>query len=158
MSVTLSKSGPGLRGLSLSLKQIRKSEVLVGIPAQNTLRSNEPINNASLLFVLSKGSDLAGIPPAPVLEPSIVANKELIAPLLAAAAQAVFAKDPHRAQMELERAGTVAANGAKRWFVDPRNNWPPNAPYTIRKKGSDKRNIDTGSMRRAITSVVIQGK
>ena len=154
MSVTLAKSGPGSAPLKALLDNIRRSDVLVGIPANETLRKGDLINNASLLFVLSKGSPLNNIPPAPVLEPSIEANQKLITPHLAAAADAVLDQNPNGALLELQRAGTVAANGAKRWFTDPRNNWPPNAPSTIARKGSDRRNVDTGALRRAITSVV----
>ncbi len=156
MAVTASKSGPGFAGLLLSLKELKKSEVYVGIPADKTLRKGDEMNNASILFILSKGSELANIPPRPVLEPSVEANQKLITPHLAKAAQAVMEKDSEKASMELARAGTIAANGAKRWFTDPRNNWPPNAESTIAAKGSDRPMIDTGQMRRAITYVVTQ--
>ena len=156
MPVTSTKSGPGFAGLLLSLKELKKSEVYVGIPADKTMRKGDAINNASLLFVLSKGSEIANIPPRPVLEPSVEANQKLITPHLAKAAQGVMENDNSKASAELARAGTVASNGAKRWFTDPRNQWPPNAESTIKSKGSDKPMIDTGQMRRSITYVVMQ--
>ena len=154
MGVTVKKSGPGLAPLALSLEQLRHAEVLVGIPQSTTQRQNEPLNNASLMYILTHGSPLRNIPATPILEPSIELNKKLITPHLEAAAKATIDKDPTRAQQELELAGVVAANGAKRYFTDPTNGWPPNKPSTIARKGSDRRNIDTGALRRSVTWVV----
>ena len=154
--VTIKKSGPGLAQLKKDLERISKSEVLVGIPASAATRKKGPINNASLMFVFSKGSPLKKIPARPWIELAVKANKELITPHLGAAAKAVLDKNPVRAERELKLAGTVAANAAKRWATDPRNGWAPNAPSTIRRKGSDRPGIDTGQLRRAITAVVRQ--
>ena len=154
--VTVKKSGPGFLQLRRDLARISKSEVLVGIPADKTQRKKGPINNASLMFVFSKGSPLKKIPARPWLEPAIKLNKDLISPHLGAAAKAVLNHDPVRAERELRLAGPVAANAAKRWPTDPRNGWKPNAPATIRRKGSDRPGVDTGQLRRSITSVVRQ--
>lgn len=153
-SVTVRKSGPGLAQLAQDIRRIKASEVLVGIPADKTQRKGDAINNASLLFIHTNGSPLQHIPARPVLEPSIVANQALISQHLGAAAQAVLDRRPDRADQELRRTGTIAANGAKRWFTDARNAWAPNAPSTINRKGSDKPLIDTGALRRAITYVI----
>ena len=154
--VTIKKSGPGPAQLKKDLERISKSEVLVGIPASAATRKNGPINNASLLFILSKGSPLKKIPATPILEPAIVKGKTLITPHLGAAAKAVLDKNPLKAERELKLAGTVAVNAVKRYFTDPANGWPPNAPSTIKRKGSDRRNIDTGSLRRSLTYVLRQ--
>jgi hypothetical protein len=154
MPVSVQRSGPGIAGLAKALERIRNSDVLVGIPAEKSPRKTGPINSASLLFIHSKGSPLQGIPARPVLEPTIEANKQIITPHLEAAARAVMEQNPQNAERELKLAGTIAANSAKKWFTDPRNNWAPNAPSTIKRKGSDKPLIDTGQLRRSITSVV----
>jgi len=152
--VTVTKSGPGLAQLVKDLNRITHSEVLVGIPAEKTMRKKDPINNASLMFVLSKGSPARKIPPTPILEPAIERNRELIAPHLAASAKAVTEGRPDEAERELERAGFVASNAAKKFFTDPANGWPPNAPSTIARKGFDRRNINTSQLRRSIVHVV----
>jgi hypothetical protein len=54
----------------------------------------------------------------------------------------------------MKRAGMEAVNRVKSFFTDPRNNWPRNAPSTIRRKGSSRRNIDTGALRDAMTYVL----
>lgn len=153
MPAKLTKSGPGLASLNLSLRQVQKAEVLVGIPATATLRTGDSINNASLLFLLTHGSPLQNLPATPILEPSIILSQKLFLPHMEAAAKATLDKNPELAEQELNKAGTVAANGAKRYFTEG-NNWPPNKPATIRKKGSDKRNIDKGALRRSITHVL----
>jgi cell pole-organizing protein PopZ len=158
-AVTVSKSGPGLADLAQRIRQVKASEVYVGIPAEKTQRKGDAVNNAELLFIHSNGSPLRGIPARPVLEPSIVANQALISQHLGAAAQAVFSSKPEQAERELAKTGTLASNGAKRWFTDPRNAWAPNTPATIAAKSkngkvSDKPLIDTGSLRRAITYVI----
>ena len=96
------------------------------------------------------------IPPRPVLEPAINApdNKANIAAELKLAAQGVLEGRPADATQHLSKAGQVGSNAAKRWFTDPRNGWPANAPSTIKAKGSDRPMIDTGELRRAITHVV----
>jgi hypothetical protein len=154
--VTVKKSGPGLTQLKADLARINRSEVLVGIPASAATRKKGPINNASLLFILSKGSPLKKIPATPILEPAIAKGKALITPHLGAAAKAVLDHNPLKAERELKLAGTVAVNAAKRYFTDPANGWPPNAPSTIKRKGVDRRNIDSGSLRRALTWVLRQ--
>jgi hypothetical protein len=152
--VTVAKSGPGLAHIAEDLKRLQASDVLVGIPAPKAQRRGQPVNNAELLFIHSHGSQLRNIPARPVLEPAIEASVKVITPHLAEAAKNVMDQRPAQAEVNLQRAGTAASNAARRWFVDPRNGWAPNAPSTIKRKGSDKPLIDTASMRRAITFVV----
>ncbi|HXS93031.1 MAG TPA: hypothetical protein VN736_00410 [Candidatus Limnocylindrales bacterium] len=156
MAAKVTKKGPGLVAIAHDLKRLEKSEVLVGIPANKTLRKGGKINNASLLFILSKGSPINHIPPRPVLEPSIEENKKIIAPHLGAAAKAILDKRPDQAQRELELAGTLASDAAKRYITS--GELAPNAPSTIARKGSDQPLIDTGALRRSITFVVREEK
>lgn len=126
---------------------------------QPQLDSGIPYSKAYQLWLHEHGSPLWKIPPRPVLEPAIENAKAAIAKHLKLASQLHMAgKDP---TPELHKAGQVGADAAKAWFVDPRNNWPPNAPETIKQKikehsiGTDTHPmIDTGSMRNAITYVV----
>lgn len=152
MGVTVQRGGPGFSRIRRDIERLKKSDVLVGIPQATTQRKDEPINNSSLLFILSNGSPLRGIPATPILEPAVEKSKALITPQLAAAGKALIENKPRDAEKALGRAGTIAVNAAKRMFTD--NDWPANAPSTIRQKGSDRRNLDTGALRRAITSVV----
>lgn len=158
--VTITRRGPGAANLDAALVDLEHSEVLVGIPQARNSRPGEPIGNAALLYVLSKGSPLRGIPATPVIEPAIAAdgNRQIISAELKDAAKALLERNANQASTSLRRAGTAGANAAKAWFTDPRNNWPPNKPSTIRRKKSDRRNIDTGALRRAMTFVVRQAQ
>jgi hypothetical protein len=153
-NITIMKSGPGFAKLKADMNRVRRSDVLVGIPADKTQRQNEPITNASLLFIHTNGSPIRNIPKRPVLEPAINANRKIIGAQLKLAADALIAGKPSLAERELAKAGIIATNAAKRWFFDPANNWPPLKPETIARKKSSQPLIDTGSMRRAIVYIV----
>jgi hypothetical protein len=185
-TITVTKVRPGMKALANSLELLTRKRVLVGIPATNAMERKRqlmslaqtmtgkrrrrtehmavvsPINNAELLYILSNGSPLKHIPPAPVIEPALTdkQNQAKILPELKAAAQAAMQPKPNPALVErqLKLAGIVAENACKEWFTNPRNNWPPNAPSTIKAKGSSRRNIDTSALRQALTSVVVDSK
>lgn len=147
--------------LHARLEMLAKSDVLVGIPqAKNSRRGHgagNRIGNAELLYIHTNGSPIRGIPARPVIEPAIQAsgNKEPIQLELKLAAIAIMSHgDPAEAFQHLSKAGMIGVNAARQWFFDPRNNWAPNAPSTIRRKGSSQPLIDTGSLRAAITYVV----
>jgi len=75
-------------------------------------------------------------------------------PELAAAVRAALDGDAAEHARRLKRAGLAGQNAARGWFTNPANNWAPNTPGTIRRKGSSQPGIDTGAMRAAITFVV----
>ena len=118
---------------------------------QKNIDSGMKYSAAHSLYIQSHGSPLWQIPPRPVLEPAIKANKNPIAKHLK---EAALAKNPQAAENEMHKAGMIAENAAKAWFENPANKWPPNSPKTIRKKGSDMPMIDTGEMRKSITHVI----
>jgi len=112
--------------------------------------------NAELLFIFSKGSPLRKQKARPVLEPAVEAdgNRQAIGRELAGAAKASIIGDRAKALKQTKRAALAGQNAARRWFTDPRNNWAPNTPSTIKAKGSARPGIDTGAMRAAIIGVV----
>lgn len=111
-----------------------------------------PYSAAYELFLHEHGSPLWQIPPRPVLEPAISHSKDLIAKQLRQAVLAALnGQDPTQ---ELQKAGQLGVNAAKDWFTNPLNQWPANAPSTIKQKGSDRPNVDTGNLRNSITFVV----
>lgn len=113
---------------------------------------------ATALYLQTYGSPLYQIPPRPIIEPAIEAkdNREAITRNFKMAAQASLDGKPGVAMTYLRLAGLEAQNRVRAWFTDPRNNWPPNAPSTIKRKGSDRPLIDTGQLRRSITYVVAE--
>ena len=106
------------------------------------------------LYIHSHGSALMNTPPRPVIEPAIEANIEPINDMLAKAMKQYLMTG---SVAGLKKVGMFASAQCKNWFEDSRNNWAPNSPYTIRKKGSDKPLVDTAAMRNAITYVVDTG-
>lgn len=170
-TVKVTRSGtPGqtTKGLADAIQRLRRSEVYVGIPADATLRKDDQINNASLMYIHTHGSPLNNIPARPVVEPGIMAAKDLIVPELGRAARALIssvdwgtgkgnaAPDADAAEKHLNRAGMIAANAVKRYFTE--GDLEPNAPSTIREKGSDRPLIDTGELRRSVTYIVKEDK
>lgn len=113
------------------------------------------------LYLHTRGSAIWHIPPRPVIEPAIEAtgNKERLETLLHQALAAALDGEEEKAKRFYKLAGMEAQNIVRAWFTDPRNNWAPNAPSTIRAKGSSRPNIEFGEMRKAITYVTqIGGK
>lgn len=112
------------------------------------------------LYIHSKGSPLWQIPPRPLVEPAIEAkgNIEPIQDALKEAATAALKGKPEEAKRAMRMAGMLAQNAVRAWFTDPRNNWAPNAPSTIKRKGSNRPLIDLGEMRKAVTYVLDEGQ
>lgn len=175
MKLGLTIGGTGTAKVHAGLRALNGSDALVGIPEakaprwkrlttltkggkarRTSLRVQQPINNAQLLFIHTNGSPVRGIPARPVIEPAIAQpdTAAQIAKQLAKAAVAALDGDIAGLRAGLDRAGTIGEAASKQWFTNPKNNWAPNTPGTIARKGSDKPLIDTGAMRRAITHVV----
>jgi hypothetical protein len=177
-----------------ALEEISKSQVYVGIPAEQQgrlyrkrLRTGGEVTNPQIAFLMthgvraramreameqdiekhsyraalgmylhSHGSPLWQIPPRPIIEPAIEAedNKEKIAEELSKAATALLDGKKGEAKTHLKEAGTLGRDAAIRWFDDPRNNWPPNAPSTKERKGSEHPLVDTGQLKASLSYVV----
>lgn len=146
----------GLAGLTARLSQLTHMAVLVGIPSEKSGREGESkaINNAELMYIHTHGSPVRNIPPRPVIEPAIEANRTQIMAQYSKAAHAAAAGNNSELNSALIRTGLAGQNAARAWFTDPRNGWPLNAPSTIARKGSSRPLIDTGTLRKSITYVV----
>lgn len=106
------------------------------------------------LYISSKGSPLHRIPPRPIIEPAIENSKQQIGEMLKKPMQKALDGDKQGAIEALEKVGMQGQNIVRAWFTNPKNNWAPNSPETIKLKGSDKPLIDTGELRKSITYVV----
>lgn len=164
-----------------AFKSLSKKNLLVGIPEsradrapffQKELLAAKPnskrylraaagllaneINNAQLLYIHTNGSPLRGIPARVVIEAAIAdpENKEMILAQFRAAQEFVLDGNESEAIRSLNKAGQVAVSLCKQWFTNPNNGWAPNAPATIRRKGSARPLIDTGALRRALTYIL----
>lgn len=106
------------------------------------------------LHLMRSGSPAWKIPPRPIIEPAIEDSKEVLGGMMQSALSAFLSLDMEKGERRLKAAGMKAQNVTRAWFLNPKNNWAPNSPITIFKKGSDRPLIDTGELRKSITYVV----
>lgn len=154
-TLTINDKMPALlKAMSLLVQ----SEVLVGIPAQTTERSDgEPINNATLGYIHENGAPAAGIPARPFLVPGVAAAEEDVADQLAKGATAALAGDKTGIDQRLHAAGLIATSSVKNGInagIDPAL-----ADATIaarQRKGRTRTTplVDTGAFRESIKYVV----
>ena len=116
---------------------------------------DKPYSEAYKLYVHEHGSPLWHSPPRPVLEPAIDNSKDQIAELMKDAVN--VAMEGGNISPSLNEVGLQGQNIARAWFTNPDNKWSPNAPSTIKAKGSEKPLIDEGSLRQSITYVIKDG-
>lgn len=110
--------------------------------------------NLFRLYVLKHGSPLWHSPPRPVLLPALKAHQNEIAEEYKNVFKAALEGSDAALHRAIVRTGLRAQNACRDWFLDPRNNWAPNAESTKRQKKSDRPLIDTGSLRTSIVYVV----
>jgi hypothetical protein len=154
---TVSSTDAGLKAIHEAIAELKRHEVLIGIPEDTSGRKNEkgtPVNNADLLFIHTNGSPARGIPARPVLEPAIKNDSERVAEMLKKAIDAAVDGNKAGVLPALEKAGMFGESIVKKWFTNPSNGWAANTPETKKRKGSARPLIDTGEMRKSITHVV----
>lgn len=173
-----------LKRILEALKKLSEDELLVGVSADTAGSGRgEDINNAELAFIHTNGVRSAGmkaetdkaveegtpyplalqayikehgspayrVPPRPFLEPGIEKHLDLVESGMKAALQDVLNGGDGKAQRE--RLGATMAAKVQAYFQED-NGWPPNAPSTIKKKGSAQPLVDTGALRQSITYII----
>ncbi|MBD8181677.1 hypothetical protein IFU25_08170 [Pantoea agglomerans] len=140
-----------------ALKTLANKDVLVGIPESKDERDDGDIGNAAIGYINENGSPAQNIPPRPHLKPGVRSVEQDFMPHLKSAARKALEGDAEGAVTSLDRAGTVAANGVKRYITI--TGFTPLADATIanrlrRGRTGNKPLIDTGEYRRSITHVV----
>ena len=106
------------------------------------------------MYMHEHGSPIWQIPPRPIIQPAIEYDKEVLSEILGKALKSTLDGNFEEAEMYLNQAGLEGQAVSQDWFTNPLNGWVPNSPVTIEAKGSDRPNIDTGELRKAITYVV----
>ena len=175
-----------LKRILEALKKLSEDELLVGVSADTAGSGRgEDINNAELAYIHTNGVRAAGmkaetdkaveegtpyplalqayikehgspayrVPPRPFLEPGIEKHLNLVESGMKAALLDVLDGGDGRAQRE--RLGATMAAKVQAYFQED-NGWPPNAPSTIKKKGSAQPLVDTGALRQSITYIIRQ--
>jgi len=123
---------------------------------KDKMGEGKPFGKAYKMYIREKGSPLFRVPLRPIIEPALSdsINQQRIIAGLTDAAKAALDGDELKCKQKLKITGMRAQNIVRAWFTDPKNNWAPNTPYTIAKKGSSRPLIDTAELRKSITYVV----
>lgn len=142
------------------LKKLSGKDVLVGVPQEKTGREvakdlgtrKSMVTNAELMFIHTNGSELLNIPKRPTIEPTIEQNQEAIARKIKKIVLDLLSSSNDNSDAELEKIGLWIVNKVRAKFGS--DELAPNAPSTIRTKGSDRPLIDTGQLRNSVTYVI----
>ena len=130
-----------------SINELVGKQVLIGIPDKTTSREQEiegAMTNATLGYIHEHGSPKANIPARPFLVPGVQEQEEKALSFMVKAAQATMRGDPKKADAQLNNAGIVAMNGARRKINY--GDFEPLKPSTIRNR---HRSRNTKSMRQS---------
>lgn len=152
--------GPGAKAALAQLKALNGLGVKVGILGtsgvhKSTLddaRSPEPMTVASIAAVHEFGAPKARIPERSFLRAAIDESRELLERTAKNVAGSV-ARGTLTANQAAARLGLVAQARVQRKIVD--GPFVPNAPFTVRQKGSSRPLIDSGQMRQSVTYEVV---
>ncbi|EKN4704237.1 hypothetical protein LGL88_12080 [Yersinia ruckeri] len=108
-----------------SLRALSKMDVLVGIPEANaTRKEGETLNNAEIGYLQSTGATIQiggqtiTLEPRPFLDMGIEDSQEITTGHLKAAAELALEGKQDAAKRELEKAGMVARDAAKKVIGD----------------------------------------
>lgn len=150
----IKESGNGMADIKKAIAFFKHNRCLVGIPQEKSSRKSDEITNVELAFIHSNGSPKRNIPPRPFIEPAIAQPeiKQKIAERLKAAAVNAIEGNVSAAKKEMDKAGQYGENAVKDYIGS--SNLTPNSEATIRRKGSAKPLIDTGSLRSSVTHVI----
>lgn len=165
MKITTTKDR--LPQILAAIKEMTKTEVLIGIPDANAPRSDdednakkaakEPLNNAEIGYVHEFGVPEKNIPARPFLVPGVSGVKDRLGTILGNGVRKTLMGNPEAAQVALTKAGLVAETAVKSKIDE--GPFVPLAPATLaqrkrRGRMGEKPLIDTAQMQRAVTHVV----
>lgn len=129
----------------------------VGVLGSGAMRDDgDGVTNADLALIHIYGSLSGDIPPRDFLKmPLEMKKKELMKTLETGAVKTAIAAGDYERVFELIGIGAEAiVDGA--FKSAGYGQWPANAPATVRAKGSSAPLIDTGELRRSVTSDVVK--
>ena len=147
-----------LKGLNKLTKVLGgKFSIKVGIMGSNAQKehSDSKLTNAQIGFINEFGSYSRNIPPRSFLEmPLRLYLADYLLKKKAFSQEAIDEAVKNGTLLDLaKKVGIVAEEVIQQAFATRGfGQWKPNAPSTIKGKGSDSPLIDTGELRRSITS------
>lgn len=148
-----------------SVRSLTQREILVGIPQGSPPRRpepgepGEPLDNATIGYIMETGSPAANIPARPFLVPGVRAAQDRAAARLSKAAVAALEERQDVVQVSMDAAGLIAQTSVQAYITDGPH--LPLAPATLRRRKSRKPPrmgerplVDTGQLRRSISYVI----
>lgn len=116
------------------------------------------LNNANILAIMEAGSPANNIPSRVLLKAVHEKYKDRINRYFLDIFKALVEGNETQADFLMEELALRMQTWSQKFFTDSDNNWKPNAPSTIKRKGSDRPLIDTGELRKSIRGIVIKEK
>jgi len=148
------KAKYGGRRIAALMKRSGKDSVFVGVMKGAGNYPGTDTKIAEAAWYNEFGTDR--IPERPFLRWTLSEHKGYFPELGKALLSAL--KNPQRDYKKYLRAVGVIAEQDIRSMIDSATGFDPNAESTIRKKGSAHPLIDTGLLRQAITSALVEGE
>lgn len=148
----------GLEKLTQEFSKAGKVRARVGVLGGNADRQDgEPLNNADIGAVHEMGSKSQNIPARSFLR--VPCTVELPKALRKIGGKKLLKMVAEKGVVPaMQQVGVLAENVVDEAFeTRGSGKWAPNSPVTIARKGSDSPLIDTGKLRRSITSKVYVG-
>lgn len=145
----LSDRDLGYRGIMAALARVRSAETTVGIQEEEGAQvgEGEALNLAGIAAANELGSDDHRVPERSFLRATMDANRAPYTDRLTRVVDdAAMGRQDLRTGLAI--VGEVVEGDIKAFITDLKT--PPNAPYTIYRKGSSNPLIDTGRMRASI--------
>lgn len=140
VKITIDKLGDVIKAIS----QLSNKDVLVGIPDSAPERTDTPITNAQIGYVMETGSPSQNIPARPFLVPGIASVQDEVAARLRKGALSALEGSANGAEAALKQAGMVGQNAVKKKIND--GPFSPLSPSTIAQRKNSRK---TQSMRKA---------
>ncbi|MCL6466957.1 MAG: hypothetical protein I4O48_01360, partial [Ralstonia sp.] len=138
--ITIDKLGDVIKAIS----GLANKDVLVGIPDSAPERTDTPITNAQIGYVMETGSPANNIPARPFLVPGIASVQDEVAARLRKGALSALDGSQTGVDTALKQAGMVGQNAVKQKITDG-----PFAPLSPRTVAERRRGRKTQSMRKS---------
>lgn len=120
-----------------AINKLTKKDVLVGIPDSAPQRTDTPITNAQIGYVMETGSPAHNVPARPFLVPGVADVQSECADRLGKAADAALSGNQAGAERQMSGAGMVASQSVKKKIG---SNIPPAlSPETIRNRHKSRK-------------------
>jgi len=118
-----------VRGMLQSIYVLTGEQLVIGIPENNSPRSDSGLTNAELGYIHERGAPGANIPARPFLVPGVRKAVPFMLPHLKRACNFALDMNYVKAHKALEQAGSVAERFVKREIMT--GNFAPLQPSTI---------------------------